>query len=404
MRQRCLKFAAGALAMLLLLSGCSIEKVSTGELSTTEPETTVEDTTQPAPETTAEPEKETVSIIMVGDVLLHEKVAESGKRDDGTYNYDHFFANVKDEILGADIAIVNQEVILGGKELGLTGYPSFNGAFEVGDAEANVGFNVVLHATNHALDKGKTAVLNCIDFWKTKHPDIGMIGIYDSQESRDSIYVTEKNGIKVAILNYTYGTNGIPLPSDMPYAVNMLDETTVRSDVAKAKQMADFVIVAPHWGTEYTHDIVDYQKRWTDIFADCGVDLVIGTHPHVVEPVETVEKNGHSMLVYYSIGNFINSTAETGSGIADRMLGAMATVTIEKDENGGAVKISDYGVIPLVTHVKTGQAQTTTYKLSDYTQEMAAQNEIVASDPAFSLEYCKNICRNVFKNLYNEGE
>ena len=404
MRQRYLKFAAGALAMLLLLSGCSIEKVSTGELSTTEPETTVEDTTQPAPETTAEPEKETVSIIMVGDVLLHEKVAESGKRDDGTYNYDHFFANVKDEIQGADIAIVNQEVILGGKELGLTGYPSFNGAFEVGDAEANVGFNVVLHATNHALDKGKTAVLNCIDFWKTKHPDIGMIGIYDSQESRDSIYVTEKNGIKVAILNYTYGTNGIPLPSDMPYAVNMLDETTVRSDVAKAKQMADFVIVAPHWGTEYTHDIVDYQKRWTDIFADCGVDLVIGTHPHVVEPVETVEKNGHSMLVYYSIGNFINSTAETGSGIADRMLGAMATVTIEKDESGGAVKISDYGVIPLVTHVKTGQAQITTYKLSDYTQEMAAQNEIVASDPAFSLEYCKNICRNVFKNLYNEGE
>ncbi len=404
MRQRYLKFAAGVLAMLLLLSGCSIEKVSTGELSTSEPETTVEDTTQPAPETTAEPEKETVSIIMVGDVLLHEKVAESGKRDDGTYNYDHFFANVKDEIQGADIAIVNQEVILGGKELGLTGYPSFNGAFEVGDAEANVGFNVVLHATNHALDKGKTAVLNCIDFWKTKHPDIGMIGIYDSQESRDSIYVTEKNGIKVAILNYTYGTNGIPLPSDMPYAVNMLDETTVRSDVAKAKQMADFVIVAPHWGTEYTHDIVDYQKRWTDIFADCGVDLVIGTHPHVVEPVETVEKNGHSMLVYYSIGNFINSTAETGSGIADRMLGAMATVTIEKDESGGAVKISDYGVIPLVTHVKTGQAQITTYKLSDYTQEMAAQNEIVASDPAFSLEYCKNICRNVFKNLYNEGE
>ena len=110
------------------------------------------------------------------------------------------------------------------------------------------------------------------------------------------------------------------------------------------------------------------------------------------------------MLVYYSIGNFINSTAETGSGIADRMLGAMATVTIEKDESGGAVKISDYGVIPLVTHVKTGQAQITTYKLSDYTQEMAAQNEIVASDPAFSLEYCKNICRNVFKNLYNEGE
>ena len=138
MRQRYLKFAAGVLAMLLLLSGCSIEKVSTGELSTTEPETTVEDTTQPAPETTAEPEKETVSIIMVGDVLLHEKVAESGKRDDGTYNYDHFFANVKDEIQGADIAIVNQEVILGGKELGLTGYPSFNGAFEVGDAEACV--------------------------------------------------------------------------------------------------------------------------------------------------------------------------------------------------------------------------------------------------------------------------
>ncbi len=125
---------------------------------------------------------QSVNIKMVGDVLLHTPVSDSGKMDDGTYNYDHLFANVKSDIESAYIAIANQEVILGGRDLGLSGNPAFNGAFEVGDSLVNSGFDVILHATNHALDKGKQGIINCINYWRTNHPEISFLGINDSSE------------------------------------------------------------------------------------------------------------------------------------------------------------------------------------------------------------------------------
>ena len=256
----------------------------------------------------------TVRILMAGDILLHERVSDSGAMPDGTYNYDHLFANLKQEISSADLALVNQEVILGGREIGLSGYPSFNGAYEVGDALAEAGFDVVLHATNHALDRGKKGLLNCISYWKTNHPEMGVLGIQESEEEQESIYVKEVNGIRIAILNYTYGTNGIPLPSDMPFAVNLLNKTQVAADVIKARSVAEFIIVCPHWGTEYIYGISDYQREWAEYFASLGVNLVLGTHPHVIEPVEWVggENGNGGTLVYYSIGNFINATNENG--------------------------------------------------------------------------------------------
>lgn len=391
----------------MLLCGCRKIEDDTTILPVKAPETSaVETTVQTEPETEAETEPVIdesndgiVSILMAGDVLLHDKVAASGKMEDGTYNYDHMFENVRGEIENADIAIVNQEVILGGRDLGLTGYPSFNGAYEVGDALVNSGFDVVLHATNHALDKGKKGLLSCISFWENTYPEIAYLGIADSADKADDIYVMEKEGIKIAILNYTYGTNGIPLPADMPYCVNLLDADRIRSDVAKAKEMADFVIVTPHWGTEYILTTDSNQKYWTNLFFEAGVDLVIGTHPHVVEPVEVIEDENHSMLVYYSIGNYINATAQSGAGIANRMLGVLADVTVER--KGDDVVISDYGIIPIVAHVKSGPGLCTVYKLEDYTTELASQNEIIYSDSAFSLSYLQNLCEKVFGELYN---
>ncbi len=388
---------ACAIALISSLCGC---RVIESDLSSddTFADTTAEDITEAVTtEAETEPPKpdNTVTISMVGDVLLHEKVAESGLTQDGTYNYDHLFANVKDEIEEADISIVNQEVILGGKELGLTGYPSFNGAFEVGDSLVNAGFDIVLHATNHTLDKGAKAVRNCLSFWETEHPEIAVLGINATAEAQSEIYVREENGIRIAFLNYTYGTNGIPLPSDMPYCVDLLDEETLRRDIEKAEEIADFTVVLPHWGTEYVLEPDTNQKYWAQIMFDCGADLVIGTHPHVIEPLELMDDGEHQMLVYYSIGNFINSTAQTGSGIANRMVGAMAKVTLEKTDDE-SISIKEYGALPLVTHVLTGSGAITTYKLSDYTEKLAAENEIVASDPAFSLEYCQELFDRVF--------
>lgn len=341
-----------------------------------------------------------VDIIMVGDILLHDRLFESGLMEDGTYNYDHMFKKTKDEISAADIAIVNQEVILGGLELGLSGYPSFNAAYEVGDSLVNAGFDVVLHATNHALDKRKKGLLNCLNFWDTKYPNIGVLGIHDTKEDAEEIYIKEVEGIKIAILNYTYSTNGVPMPDDMPYAVDMWDEKAIKADVEKAKTMADFIVVCPHWGTEYVFEETKDQQKKAQFLADLGVDLILGTHPHVVEPVKWLKgKEGNDTLVYYSIGNFINATGEVKKGVAARMLGAMAKVTLTTD--GKDVWIAKYGVEPLVTHLVEGSGKITTYKLSKYTKELEALNEMELQDDSFSIEYCQDICKDVFGDLYN---
>ncbi|NMB33569.1 MAG: CapA family protein [Clostridium sp.] len=343
------------------------------------------------------PDYSQITLSMIGDILLHTKINESGRMEDGSLNYDHLFANVKEDIKKTDIAIVNQEVILGGEELGLSGYPCFNGAYEVADALVNAGINVVLHATNHTLDKGKRGVLNCMNYWKTTHPQVAVLGINDSREAQDSnIFIFEKNDIKVAILNYTYGTNGIPLPADMPYIVNLIDKNKIEKDVNKAKELADFIIVTPHWGTEYMHIPSDSQRELAKYMAGLGVNLVIGAHPHVIQPVEWVKSDdGNETLVYYSLGNFINSTNETGDKISDRMIGAMAKVSIGKNK-GEKAWIKDYSAVPLVTHMRTGVGLITTYKFEDYSAKLAEKNEIVKQDSNFSLKYCIDVWNDVF--------
>lgn len=408
MRKLTTKAASLLLALILALSlaacGSFDDKENDGgknnqgaaQETTTEEPTTEEPTTEPFVPTT-------INIKMVGDMLMHEGVSKSGLMDDGTYNYDHLFTHVRDDIQAADIAIINQEVILGGIELGISGYPSFNTVYEVGDALVNAGFNVVLHATNHTIDKGAVGVDNCINYWKTKHPDVAALGINQTAEDVENIYVYEQGDIKVAILNYTYATNGIPLPSGREYIVNMLEKERVVNDLKKADELADFVIVCPHWGPEYKYEpwnepgsIYD-EVGWAQLMADNGADLIIAAHPHVIQPVEWIEgANGNRTLCYYSLGNFVSNQDQ-----APRMLGAMADITIENNE-AGEVFIKEYGVTPLITHKVFGQKAITTYKLSEYTEELAARNTINNDDPVFSIQFCKDLCRQVFGDLYKE--
>lgn len=348
--------------------------------------------------------KPEITLVMVGDILLHTPVAESGKREDGSYDFSAVFAEMKEEISSADLALVNQEVILGGEELGVSGYPAFNAPYELGDALVDAGFDVVLHATNHALDKGKRGIVNCLTFWQEEYPDIAVLGIHGSEAQQEEIYVYEQDGIRLAVLNYTYSTNGIALPQDMPWAVDLLDRTKVAEDLRRAQELADFVIVCPHWGTEYVLEETAEQEAWAVFFAENGADLILGTHPHVIEPVEWVgaaegSEDGRGTLTYYSLGNFVNWTSGTGEGVANRMVGGMARVTIGLDEAGEAV-ITSYGVEPLVCHVEQGYGGVTVYPLDAYTEELAGRNEIVDQDSQFSLSYCRKLAEEVFGSLW----
>lgn len=373
------------------LAGCSRTASSDGTIylestsqtvdsstENTETASTVEATSEPASEETTEVTATvapvSVNLIAVGDMLLHGGIHNSALQADGSYNYEHVFEHTKDRIAAADIAVANQEVILGGVELGVSSYPQFNSPQDFGDALVDAGFDVILHASNHTMDKDTVAVLNTIHFWKEKHPDITFLGINENQEERNTIRIVEKDGVKLAMLNYTYGLNGFSLPSDKPYLVNLMDEahkTEIAEDLKKAREEADFVIVYPHWGTEYVLEATDEQKQWAQFFADNGADLIIGTHPHVVEPVEWITaSDGRQTLVYYSLGNYISIQYYNYS-----MLGGFAEVTITKDSSG--TYISDYDMDFLVTHYTAGRTEMTTYFLSDYTDELASRHAIL---------------------------
>lgn len=341
---------------------------------------------------------DSMQIVMIGDMLMHEKLLNSGIQESGGYNFDHLFTNVKDFISAADLAIVNQETIIGGSAFGYTGYPSFNTPSEIVDAEVKAGFDVLLFATNHAYDKGAKGVRNCMEYLESTHPDLGYVGINQSAEDRENIYTYEANGITVAILNYTYGHNGVKLSKDIKYLINELDEEKVRSDIRKAEEIADFTIVCPHWGTEFKHTTDAKQAEWTNIFLEEGVDLVLGTHPHVVEPVEWVtHENGHKMLVYYSLGNFINGTDSSGSGVTNRMVGAVADVLLARNAETGKVEIQKYGALPVVCHIAE-KTEYTVYFLKDYTEELASQNLALQQDSEFS----KSLCESIFYQVFGE--
>ena len=366
-----------------------------------EEETTGQLEVEVAPEIVPADVPAEITIRMVGDILLHDRVSQYAKQEDGIYRYDAIFDGLEEELQEADLAIVNQEVIIAGEEFGVSGYPCFNAPFEMGDALVDAGFDVVCHGTNHALDQGKDGLLSCLAFWKTEYPEVAVLGINETAEEQDEIYIFEQDGIKVAVLNYTYGTNGIPLPADMPYAVDLLEKEQVVADIEKAELLADFTIVCPHWGTEYVLEETAAQQQWAEVFLEHGVDLVLGTHPHVIEPIELMkdEATGHEMLVYYSLGNFVNWTSSGGQGIANRMVGGMADVTIGPDEDGHVV-VKDYSVTAVVTHLESQVNGVYTTRLSEYSQELSLENEIIAQDPAFSKEYCVELCDKVWGDLW----
>ncbi len=335
-----------------------------------------------------------VTIVMAGDVLMHDKVIRSGLKSDGSYDYDGLFAHVKDEIGKADIAIINQETILGGEELKYSGYPSFNSPFEVGDAEAKAGFDVILQGTNHALDRRAKGIENCLEFWDSTYPEIEVLGIHDSEEDRSELCVIEEDGIRIAFLNYTYGTNGIQMPKGKGYLVDYMSRKKVREDIERAEKEADITVVCPHWGTEYSLDKSKEQEGWAEFFLECGADLCIGTHPHVIEPFEVIKDGkGNEMPVYYSLGNFVNYTSGRGKGVMNRMVGGLAEVKIGRDGKG-SVKVLETKVRPIVCHLSDNEISA--YFLEDYTEEQAGENLIRKQDPDFSLENCEKLVSDIW--------
>lgn len=273
-----------------------------------------------------EPQK--LSLIMVGDCLMHSAVYNNGKQSDGTYEYKQMFTQVKPIIQQYDLAFYNQESILGGKEIGLSDYPRFNSPYEIGDAMLDTGFNLVSLANNHALDRGEQALDNSLKYWSNK--DVVTAGSYNSFEDRDNIPVYTKNGITYALLAYTTVTNGLQRPVGKEYYLNVYDEDQVKRDIEYIRDKVDLLMVSMHFGTEYTLKQTTEQEKIAQYLASLNVDIVIGHHPHVIEPITYI----NNTLVIYSLGNFISAQRTV-----DQLTGLMVGVNIIKEEN--KIKLTD---------------------------------------------------------------
>lgn len=331
--------------------------------------------------------KSKVSIVAVGDNLIHNTLIAAGEQADGSLNYNSFYTEIKKYIEPADIAIINQETILGGDSFEYTGYPSFNSPWEIGDAAIAAGFDVFTCATNHTMDMGTAGIEKELEYFNS-HKEVVHIGTNASEEAYNRITYYQKNNITFALLNYTSSLNGISLPSDKTWIVNMMDKDKITKDVTEARKNADVVIVFPHWGTENSHEISAYQEEYTKLFSDLGVDIVIGCHPHVLQPVEWVEneETGKKMLVYYSLGNFISHQLNL-----NQLCGGMAEITVEKDN--GEITISSAKLAPVVCHYTDvgDKLAFSVYKLSDYNDDLAKTQV----QKGATVEYFTNLSEEV---------
>ncbi len=290
-------------------------KKNTGNVNPNEKITTKKEKKEPPNE---------LSIVMVGDCLIHKMVYTDALTGDGNYSFSKMFTEVSPLIINHDLAYYNQESIIGGKELGLSAYPRFNSPEEIGDDMVKLGFNLVSLANNHTMDKGEKGVINSVNYWKTK-PGVYYTGqALSEKERQDNIKVKEINGITYAFLSYTTQTNGLLPPSGKDYLTNIYSDEKAKKDIEKVRSEADLIIVAMHWGEEYQKYENQNQQRIAKYLSDLGVNLIIGAHPHVIQPVEYVGDT----LVFYSLGNFISA-----QDTPDKLTGAIANLTVKKDKD-----------------------------------------------------------------------
>ena len=261
-------------------------------------------------------------LLMVGDALIHSSVYNDALTEDGNYDFKPMLKYVKPILKSYDLKYYNQETILGGYSLGYSSYPKFNSPVEVGDAFLNAGFNLVSLSNNHTMDKGETGVINSVNYWKSKK-NVVFSGQWTSWEERNTNPVYSVNGINYAFFSYTTWTNGLETPVGKEYLNNVYSNEKAYLDISAVKDRADVIIVAMHWGEEYNLDITEEQREIANYLSSLGVNIIIGTHPHVVEPVEYI--NNGDTLVIYSLGNFIS-----GQIGLDRLTGLMMEVTIKK--------------------------------------------------------------------------
>ncbi|MBR5687802.1 MAG: CapA family protein [Prevotella sp.] len=308
--------------------------------------------------------KHQVTLLFAGDLMQHDGQIKAARTSDGKYDYEDVFKRVKPEISEADIAIANFEVTLGGPPF--RGYPQFCAPDEYLYASIDAGFDVLLTANNHCVDtrdRGLRRTIDMMDSLGVKH-----LGTYKNAAEREKYYpfFMEYDGIRICLLNFTYGTNGIPVPA--PFVVNMQDTTEIAADLKIAKSFNPDVIIAfPHWGIEYVQQPNREQRNLVDWMLRNGVDHVIAGHPHVIQPFEVVNRDGKDHLVVYSLGNYVSNMTKINTDG-----GAMVRMTLTKQNGKTEMTDCDYSLVWVSRPATSGRKNFRIYPVTYPTDEMNA--------------------------------
>ena len=322
-----------------VFTGPEVNPSATEDSGTIRPETPKP---SPVPKTT------TLELRAVGDIMMHDPQVEAGLQADGTYHFNHFFEDIQPYLKGADIVMGNLETTISNEEKGYSGYPNFRSPAALIEALKNAGFQILTTANNHALDGrefGTVHTLDTLDGYGLLHT-----GTARTSEERDRILMVEKNNIKVGILAYTYGTNGmeVTIPDGkLPFMINYIDRDRIREDIHRAREEgAEVLITCIHWGKEYERNPGDSQREMADFLASQGVDVIFGSHPHVLQPMERRKvrlEDGTEKEVFliYSLGNFISNQRDPY-----RDSGVILDLKINKDTRTGSIHLGEISYTP----------------------------------------------------------
>ena len=368
MKTFCLLFG-----LLFGLCGCTpAQPVSAPQPSTT----VVEEQTEEAPEKPKEPETHTLRLTAIGDIMCHSwQYNEAYDSETGKYDFSHNYQDMKRYFAQSDLVVGNMETVFAGTENGCSDFPTFNSPDAFAQAAKDAGIDLVTTANNHCMDQREAGLLRTLDILDAV--GIDHVGTYRSQEERDRILIKDINGIRIAFLSYTYGTNGIPVAQS--YEVNLLDEALVKADIAAAKaKNPDFIVVLPHMGNEYETYVRDTFQNWANLMIEAGADLVLASHPHVLQPMEmkTVQNPGGSTreaFVIYSLGNFISSQTTP-----PRNASILLNIELEKTDGQPGV-IRKVSFVPIWTQFRNVQEEDHFIVRSVYEMLTLPQEELNAT-------------------------
>ena len=392
--------AAVLAAVLLCCSSCLFVRVGdeTGgssfpeESSAVESAVSVPESREPVSVEPEIPEPAVIRIKAVGDNLIHSSIYEQANQRAGGEGYDYSYAYeyVKDMFADADIASINQESIIAPMYAPST-YPMFNASPELGDLMLELGLDVFYLANHHSLAKGESGVFSSLDYW-AERPEAVTTGVYRNEEDYQDIRTITAKGVTFSFIGITELTNGLYLPQGSEAVVLMgSEEDKIEARIKAAREISDVCVVNIHWGNEYTHTPTDRQRYLAQKMSEWGADIIIGHHPHVIQPVEYIDRgDGSRTLVAYSLGNFI-SAQDRGA----RMIGGMLDLDVTKDFESDSISVTRCEFVPIITHYDRGFANNRLYPFSEYTEELADSHGVRAYSPEFSLDYIRETVRSV---------